>query len=405
MQRWLLALLALLLADLVTTADAHTGMVRVYIGTFADGIYTFPLDTATGEPGAVALAVATRSPGFLALHPSRALLYAAGQNDEGSAVLAFARDPDTGMLTLIDSASSEGRGACHVDVSPQGTHVAVANYSAGAMALLPIRADGGVESASATDAYVGSGPNEARQKAPHAHAADFGPEGTTLYVTDLGTDRIHSYAYDSDAGAIAPMDPPAARLAPGAGPRHFTIHPDPRWAYVVNELDNTVTAFSRNEAGNLETIQTIDTLPAKFDEANTTAEIVVHPTGKFLYASNRGHDSIATFAIDAESGMLEATGHTPTGGKRPRNFNVDPSGRFLVAANQNTDNVVIFRIDETTGLPKATGKSVEVPSPVCVVFAADVARTSMRSGPGESPRSKAAARDLRKFQTAKNGRS
>jgi 6-phosphogluconolactonase len=372
MYRLVLSIVALLLMNFLTLGEAAAEVTRVYIGTFADGIYTFSLDTETGETGAVKLAASTKGPGFLALHPSRALIYAAGQNDEGSAVLAFARDTGTGMLTLINSASSEGRGACHVDVSPQGSHVAVANYSAGTMAVLPIRADGGVETASATDAYTGSGPNEARQKAPHAHAADFGPEGKTLYVTDLGTDRIHSYAYDSNAGTVAPMDPPAAMLAPGAGPRHFTIHADPRWAYVVNELDSTVTAFSRDETGRLESIQTIGTLPADIEEANTTAEIVVHPTGKFLYASNRGHDSIACFAIDVETGKLTAMGHTSTGGERPRNFNVDPSGRFLLAANQDTNNVVIFRIDEKTGVPEATGQSVEVPSPVCVVFVADV---------------------------------
>ncbi len=371
MNRLWLGLLALLVANFVAGDDARAAQVRVYIGTFADGIYTFTLDTETGEPGAAALAVETRSPGFLALHPSRPLLYAAGQDGEGSAVLAFARDANTGMLTLINSASSEGRGACHVDVSPQGTHVAVANYSAGAMALLPIREDGGVETASATDAYAGSGPNEARQQAPHAHAADFGPEGTTLYVTDLGTDRIHCYSYDSTAGAISPMEPPSAKLAPGAGPRHFTIHPGLRWAYVVNELDNTVTAFARDAQGKLETIQTIGSLPAAFEGENTTAEIAVHPSGEFVYVSNRGHDSIASFLIHPETGMLAASGHTATGGKRPRNFNVDPSGRYLLAANQDTDNVVIFRIDEASGVPEEMGKQVEVPRPVCVVFAAD----------------------------------
>jgi len=371
MQRFLLGLGSWVLTGVVAAGDASAETTRVYIGTFADGVYTFTLDTKTGEPGAVERAVETKSPGFLALHPGQPLLYAAGQDDNGSAVLAFSRDPSTGMLALINSASSEGRGACHVDVSPQGTHVAVANYSAGTMALLPIRADGGVEQASATDEYEGSGPNASRQRAPHAHAADFGPEGTTLYVSDLGTDRIHGYHYDSDAGTIAPMDPPAAKVAPGAGPRHFTIHPDSRWAYVINELDNTVTAFARDDSGKLETFQTVDTLPRGFEEANTTAEIVVHPTGKFLYASNRGHDSIASFAIDSETGLLAATGHTPTGGVRPRNFNVDPSGRLLLAANQDTGNVVVFRIDASTGVPEATGQSVEIPTPVCVVFVTD----------------------------------
>jgi 6-phosphogluconolactonase len=357
---------------LMVCAPAGADDWRVYIGTYtggdSEGIYTFTLDGESGEPGEASLAVSTENPSFLALHPEKALLYACGQAGQEGAVSAFRIEGATGKLTLLNTVSSEGKGPCHVDVSPSGRHVAVANYSGGSMALLPINETGSLEMASATQRYEGQGPHPTRQQAAYAHAADFGPEGRALYVTDLGTDRVHVYGYDAEAGTLVPAEPPAAILAPGAGPRHLDIHPNGRFAYVVNELDNTVTAFARDDTGNLETIQTVRTLPDDFAAENTTAEIVVHPSGAFVYASNRGHDSIAGFAIDAETGRLTAIGHTPTGGKTPRNFSITPDGRFLLAANQDTNTVVIFRIDTATGALSATGGVVDVSKPVCIVF-------------------------------------
>ncbi|MFP4500518.1 MAG: lactonase family protein [Candidatus Hydrogenedentota bacterium] len=366
--------LALLIPLLTAAAGDTPDTWRVYAGTYtggeSEGIYTFTLDAATGEPGPVALAAGTENPSFLALHPAAPVLYACGRTERGGMVSAFRMTDDRGALALLNDAPSEGKGPCHVDVAPSGKHVAVANYSDGTMAMLPVDSEGALAPACATHTYTGSGPHPTRQQAPHAHAVNFGPENTVLYVTDLGTDRVHRHHYDAQAGTLEPADPPAVHLAPGAGPRHLAIHPTGRFAYVVNELDNTVTALARTESGGLEIIHTIGTLPGDFNAENTTAEILVHPSGKYLYASNRGHDSIAAFAIAPQTGRLTAIGHTPTGGQTPRNFNIDPAGRFLLAANRNTDNIVVLRVDTDTGVLEPTEHEVSMPTPVCVLFTA-----------------------------------
>ena len=369
----LLASLVLLSCALSAMAGDEPGACRVYVGTYTgggcEGIYTFTFDTETGAPGPVSLAAATENPSFLALHPAKPVLYACGEMAKGGTVSAFRRASAAGRLTRINDVSSEGAGPCHVAVSPSGRHVAVANYRGGSMALFPVAEGGGLKPACATRAYTGQGAHPKRQKAPHAHAVNFGPEGNTLYVTDLGTDRIHIYRYDAEPGTLEEAEPPAAHLAPGAGPRHLALHPSGQYAYVVNELGNTVTAFTRNGAGGLTSIQTIGTLPDTFTGDNTTAEIVLHPNGRFLYASNRGHDSIVAYAIAADTGRLRLVGHAPTGGKTPRNFNIDPAGRFLLAANQDSGSIAVFRINSDAGTLKPTGVSILVPRPVCVVFA------------------------------------
>ena len=367
---FMVAVLPLLFTGTANAQENHK-VWRVYVGTYtggeSGGVYLFPLDAETGEPGEVVLAGAAENPSFLALHPDRPVLYACGEVSGGGTVSAFRMKEEDGALSLLNAVSSEGRGPCHVAVSPSGQHVAVANYSGGSMALLPIDETGALKPACEAIAYTGQGPNTARQEAPHAHAANFGPEGRVLYITDLGTDRVHVYDYDGNAGTLTAASPPAVVLPAGAGPRHLAIHPNRRFAYVVNELGNSVTAFRRNEAGTLEPMQTVGTLPEGFTGPNTTAEIAVHPSGKFLYASNRGHDSVAVFATDADTGKLLARGHTSTGGKTPRNFNITPDGRYLLAANQDSDNIVIFRIDADSGALQPTGKEVSVPRPVCIV--------------------------------------
>ena len=237
------------------------------------------------------------------------------------------------------------------------------------MVSLPIGPDGRLGAAAGVVQHKGSSVNKRRQAAPHAHSINLDRANRFAFAADLGADKIFVYRFDAAKAALTPHDPPATALAPGAGPRHFAFHPTGRFAYVINELNSTVTAFAYDPAvGTLKTLQTTTTLPAGFKGANSTAEIQVHPSGRFLYGSNRGHDSLAIFAIDAKSGRLQPLGHQPVGGKTPRNFCIDPTGRYILAANRNTNNVVVFRIDQTTGRLTPTGRSITVPAPVCVKF-------------------------------------
>ncbi len=365
-----------------TVAAQETGETHslwwVYIGTYtggdSEGIYLLHFDAESGLLENKGLACAVENPSFLALHPARPLLYAVGQmrdagGQTGGAVSAFAINPADGRLVLLNTQSSIGRGPCHVVVDPTGRHVAVANYSGGSVAVLPIMEDGRLGEAACHIQHEGSSVHPQRQQAPFAHSVTFDAAGHFLFAADLGADKIFVYRFDAEHGVLEPNDPPSATLAPGAGPRHFAFHPTGRFAYAVNELDNTVTAFAYDAtSGRLDTLHSIGTLPEDFSEENTTAEIRVHRSGRFLYASNRGHDSIAAFAIDGETGRLTALGQTSTGGRTPRNFNLDPTGRFLIAANQATNNVVVFRIAQDSGLLEAAGHEVDAPTPVCVLF-------------------------------------
>ncbi len=350
----------------------------VYIGTYtggaSEGIYLLGFDAQTGRLGSPQLAAKTGNPSFLALHPTKPLLYAVGDatresGEKWDCVTAFLVDPETGALTQLNRASSMGGGPCHVAVAPAGRHVAVANYGGGSIAALPLREDGPLGEASAFVQHTGSSANPQRQREAHAHSVNFDPAGRFLFAADLGTDQIMVYRFNETLGTLAPNDPPSAHLAPGAGPRHFAFHPSGKFAYVINELDCTITAFTyMPAAGRLDTIHSVTTLPGDFTGDNTTAEIKVHPSGRFVYGSNRGHDSIAVFAVDAASGALTPAGWTSTQGKTPRNFNIEPAGRFLIAANQDSDSLAVFRIDPASGALEPTGQTVAVPSPVCVVF-------------------------------------
>jgi 6-phosphogluconolactonase len=245
----------------------------------------------------------------------------------------------------------------------------VANYGGGSVACLPIGEDGRLGDATAFIQHKGSSVNPQRQREPHAHSINLDAANRFAFVADLGLDKVLVYRFDPSAGTLEPNDPPAAVIASGSGPRHFAFHPSGRFAYVINELNSTVTAFAYDaERGTLQTLQTVTTLPEGFDGKSFPAEVQVHPSGKFLYGSNRGHDSIACFAIDAATGRLTPIGHEPTQGKNPRNFGIDPTGAYLLAANQDGDNVVAFRIDPATGKLSPTGQSIRVPMPVCVKF-------------------------------------
>jgi 6-phosphogluconolactonase len=262
-----------------------------------------------------------------------------------------------------------GTGPCHLVLDRQGRNLLVANYGSGSVAVLPVSADGRLGEASDVEQHAGSSVNPRRQEGPHAHCVTFDPAGRFLFVCDLGLDKVMIYRFDADRGKLTPHEPAFASVKPGAGPRHMAFHPDGRFAYVINELDSTITAFAYDaQAGTLTQVQTVSTLPPQFDGSNTTAEIAVHPNGKYVYGSNRGHDSVVLFAIDEDAGMLTFVEAQSTGGKTPRHFGLDRKGHHLIVANQVTDTLRVCRIDGENGSMTPSGVLVDAPSPVCVVF-------------------------------------
>jgi len=354
-----------------------TGLM-VYIGTYtgpnSKGIYRYRMDLATGTLSDGQLVAEVTNPTFLAIHPNRRFLYAVGemgqfQGKPAGAVSAFAVSPTTGKLTLLNQQPSGGRGPCHLTVDAEGKNVLVANYGGGSAAVLPVNEDGRLAEPMCVVQHNGSGPNPKRQEGPHAHSVNLDPAGRFALVADLGLDKVMVYRFDDVKGTLTPNEPPFASVAPGAGPRHLAFHPNGRLVYVINEMGGTVTAFAYDAPrGALSEIQTIPTLPADFKGDNTTAQVLVHPAGKFVYGSNRGHDSIAIFAVDQTTGRLTLIGFQLTQGKNPRNFQIDPTGQYLLAANQSSNNVVVFSIDQNTGQLKPTGCVVDVNAPVCVKF-------------------------------------
>jgi 6-phosphogluconolactonase len=364
----------------VGSVSAQEGGVRVYIGTYtgetSKGIYLSRLNPATGALSPAELAVETKNPSFLAIHPNRQFVYAVSEvadadNKPTGAVSAFAVEPGSGKLKLLNHQSSHGAGPCHLVVDAAGKNVLVANYGGGSCAVLPIGGDGKLATATAAIQHTGKSVNPGRQEGPHAHSINLDPANRFAFVADLGLDKVLVYRFDAARGTLTANDPPAAAVAPGAGPRHYAFHPSGKFAYVINEIANTVTAFTYDAArGALKELQTISTLPEGYKETSHTAEVVVHPSGKFLYGSNRGHDSLAIFAIDPATGKLTARGHQPTGGKTPRNFSIEPSGKWLLAENQGSGTIVVLQVDPQTGGLTPSGHKLEVPSPVCVRFVA-----------------------------------
>jgi 6-phosphogluconolactonase len=356
--------------------SAAAGTQWVYVGTYTSGesrgIYLLHLDMASGRLTPAALVAEVTNPSFLAIHPNHRCLYAVNEvSDAGGgqsgAVSAFAIEPRTGKLTLLNHELSGGAGPCHLVVDHGGRNVLVANYGGGSVAVLPIQEDGHLRPASGFVQHHGSSVDPRRQVGPHAHSIRVDAADRYAFSADLGLDKVLIYRFDGTRGMLDPNDPPAADIAPGSGPRHFVFHPTGRWAYLINEMNSTATAFSYEpDRGALNTLQTLSTLPEGFQGRNSTAEMQVHPDGRFLYGSNRGHDSIALYAIDPATGWLTALGHQPTRGKNPRNFGMDATGAYLLAANQDSDNIVVFRIDPRTGGLKPTGHTAQAPKPVCV---------------------------------------
>jgi 6-phosphogluconolactonase len=368
------------IGDVELPPPKHPSVYRVYIGTYANGpdrgIALFDFKRDTGELTSRGLAAQSINPSFLAVHTKKhQFLYAVNEVDNfggkrAGAVSAFLCDRKTGKLTLLNQQSSGGPGPCYITFDQAGKHVLVANYGGGSVAVLPVGNDGRLQPASSFIQHTGSGPNARRQEGPHAHSINLDRPNNFAAVADLGLDKVFIYKYDKLKGTLTPNDPPSVSVAASAGPRHFAFHPDGKHAYVINEMDCTVTSFDYDsEAGTLAAIQTISTLPVERQPGYSTAEIRVHPNGNYLYGSNRGHNTIAIFGIDGSSGRLIPVGHQSTLGKTPRNFAIDPSGRFILAANQDSNTVVVFKIDPSSGKLKPTGQTVQVPSPVCVKFA------------------------------------
>lgn len=366
-----------LAVPLVAQSGGHGTLV--FIGTYASpaskGIYVSRLDPSTGALSAPTLAAEIRNPSFLAASSDGRFLYAVSEVDAvggkpGGAVAAYAIDKAGGTLRPLNTQSTVGGGPCHVSVA--GRMVFAANYGGGSIAAYPTLGDGSLKPASTFVQHTGSSVNKSRQAGPHAHGVTPDPSGRFLYVPDLGLDQVLVYRIDPAAGTIAPATPPFTAITPaGAGPRHIAIARDGRHAYVINEMFCTMAVFERNAtSGALSPVQTISTLPAgqAVEKGFSTAEVLLHPSGKFLYGSNRGHNSLVVYAVDPSSGQLTLVQHVPTGGRTPRAFNIDPSGTFLVAGNQDSDQIVAFRIDPATGKLTTTGQSVSVGKPVSFEF-------------------------------------
>jgi 6-phosphogluconolactonase len=386
--RLLLSLLSLCLSACQSTSPekagpaAAGGPVRVYVGTYTNakskGVFVMEMDPRTGSLTEPKLAAATPSPSYLALHPNKKYLYAVNEVDtfngqKTGSVSAFRVNSD-GTLAPLNGQSSGGPGPCHLDLDGNGKSLIVANYAGGSVASYRVGDDGSLSAPVSVIQHEGASVDRQRQQGPHAHCVLVEPwaGGSRALVADLGLDKVMIYRLDASNATLTPNDPPSGAAARGSGPRHLALGRGGNFLYVNNEMKSTVTTYSYDRArGALTSLQTLSTLPEGYDGSkNSTAEIAVHPSGKFVYVSNRGHDSIAVFKVDSRSGQLSAAGHQSTQGKTPRGFAVAPGGRFLLAANQNSDTVVVFRIDENNGALTPTGTTASVPSPVCVTFLA-----------------------------------
>jgi 6-phosphogluconolactonase len=393
--RRILAVLLVLSATLVLFSSAQTSekaatssRYLAYVGTYttkteSKGIYSYEFDADTGKLTPKGVAAETRDPSWVVVHPNGKFLYAANEAGKASAVSAFAVEAKSGKLTLLNQMPSLGNDPCYLSLDKTGRYVFVANYSSGTIAVFPILADGRLGEHTALVKNQGdTGPNK-QQEGPHAHWIETTAHNRFVYVADLGLDRVLIYKFDATNGSLTPGEPTpkaapekaghdssSAKLNPGAGPRHVAFGSGGKFMYVLGEIQSTVTVFANDAQETYRVAQTISTLPTGFAGRNDAAEIAVHPNGRFLYASNRGHESIAIFGIDPGKGTLTFVAHVSTGGKEPRHFAIDPSGKYLLAENQLSNSIVVFKIDPATGGLTPTGQVVQVPSPVDLTFVA-----------------------------------
>jgi len=359
----------------------------VFVGTYTDkteskGVYAYEFDAETGKLISKGLAAETSNPSWVVIHPNGKFLYTANESGKQSTVSAFSVDGKSAKLTLLGQLPAQGEDPCHLSFDKTGKYLFVANYTSGNVVVFPILADGKLGAPTSNVKDQGTlGPNKERQDGPHAHWVRVFLGNSLLYVADLGLDRVLFYDFnlskgtlalhDATVGASRPFSQNTLDLSPGTGPRHVVIarrNSYRGYIYVLGEMHSTITVFAPTKEGILNPMQTLSTLPANFSGRNDAAEIAIHPSGKWLFASNRGHDSISVFGIDTESGMLRTAGNYPTGGKEPRHFALDPTGQFLLAENQNSNSIVTFRINPATGGLTEVSRTDGIPSPVCLIF-------------------------------------
>lgn len=367
-------LLKLIAPFLLLTAALHA--VPVFIGTntgkasTSKGIYLADFNSVTGRLTEPVLAAEYQNPGFLALHPTKPLLYACGLPStpfaDGTASVAAFGIGGNHALKFLGEASAGGKGACHVAVDATGHTVAIANYGDGSLSTVKLDDEGIPKTSVSVIKHTGAGPNLPRQDGPHAHGVYFNKANTLLFVPDLGLDQVFIYPFDAATSRLGEALPSLA-VAPGAGPRHLAFSADEKHAYVINELANTVLATTY-DAGVFTPLGSVPTLPESFQEKNTTAEIEVHSNGRFVYGSNRGHNSIVVYRRDEEAGSLTFLQHAPSGGKIPRHFKIDPSGKWLLCAHMDSNTISVLALDPETGLLGAPTNTVSSPSPICLLF-------------------------------------
>jgi 6-phosphogluconolactonase len=386
-QRCFFFVLSCLLTILPAFPHTPDQKFLVYVGTYTDktdskGVYAYEFDASTGKLTARGLAAETPNPSWVVIHPNGKWAYAANESGKQSSISAFSIDPKSAKLTLLNKLSAAGEDPCYLSFDKTGKYLFVANYTSGNVVVFPILPDGklGAHTADVKDAGT-LGPNKERQEAPHAHWIQPSGDNRLFYVADLGLDRITAYIFDATNGTVKPgealyADPRSGiaqrsggasffTLSPGNGPRHAAISNDGKFIYVLGELASTVTVFADDDH---HLLQIARMLPAGFSGRNDAAEIALHPNGKWLFASNRGHDSIVVFAVDPVSGALKLSGDYPTGGKEPRHFAIDPTGQFLLAENENSNSIVVFRINPATGALSQVSIIEGIPSPVCLAF-------------------------------------
>jgi len=366
------AFLALMVFVLAELSSAQGAEYLVYFGTYTNGtskgIYGYRFQPASGNLVPLGLVAASPNPSFLVAHPNGRWVYAANEQQSGT-VSAFSVDRQTGKLTLLNTVDSRGSSPCHVSLDRTGRFLFVANYGSGSSATLPILADGRLGPVVGFAQHQGSSINPERQKGPHAHYIAVSPDNKVVVTADLGLDQVLEYRFDAAKGTITPNNPPFASLKPGSGPRHLAFHPNGKYVYVNGEMSSTLSSFSYDAAtGVMKEMQTVSTLPAGFSQTTSTAEIQIDRAGRFVYVSNRGHDSIAIFGVDAAKGTVTPAGHASTNGKTPRYFTLDPTGNYLFAGNQNSDSVVVFKVDSKTGQLAPAKTLTDIPQPVSMVF-------------------------------------
>lgn len=371
MEMYFARVFALLLAGgLLLPAICDAAEYWVYYISPQNGIHVSSFNAVTGDiTDPVPAAPEAKGMSFCEIHPDRAFLYACKRNQDGTgAGVAYAVDVRTGKLTMINEADAKA-GPSHINVDATGRMVVLANYGGGSISSMPIRSDGSLGVVTSFIQETGGSVHPKRQTAPHPHSTNFSKDNRFAVVADLGQDKLLVYRADTASGELTPHDPPFFKMYPGAGPRHMTFHPNGNFAYVINELACTVTVLAYDQKqGTFTEKQTISTLPEGYTEENTTAEVLLHPSARFLYGSNRGQDTIAVFRIDEQGGRLTHIERVSTGGQRPRNFRLGPTGKYLFAANKDSDTVVLFRIDTETGRLTPTGQTLDVPRPTCVRF-------------------------------------